>query len=315
MGYVAITELKDGMTFQGLEVFVKEFETKPMQKKKQDYGTGLFEDKTGNISFKVWENDVVNQLKGNNIQNKVLSINGECAFSSYSNALEIKVTGVNGEVTDADMSLYIRTCDIEGNREKFNAFLNSHLSKPFASAVVSVLSQTVGEQRVFDMFKKEQAAHSMHDALQGGLMNHTLKMCRLAEVLVESDTRLNNYKDILYTGIILHDVGKVLEYSKGEKTNIGFVTHHVLGVELVHNVKAQIIKDIGEEAYYRVLSVIQGHHGEFGDRPTSIYAYIVHLIDMLDAKTTSIMEAIENKNYSTYGGNVNIKMDGYNLVV
>lgn len=315
MGYVAITELKAGMTFQGLEVFVKEFETKPMQKKKQDYGTGYFEDKTGNISFKVWENDVVNQLKGNNVQGKVLSINGECAFSSYSNALEIKVTSINGEVTDADMSLYVRTCDIEGNRNKFNDFVNSHLSKSYANALVCILGQTIGEQRVFDLFKTEQAAHSMHDALQGGLMNHTLKMCRLAEVLIESDERLNDYKDILYISIMLHDVGKVLEYNKGDKTNIGFVTHHVLGVELIHNVKAQVVGLIGEEAYYRILSVVQGHHGEFGDRPTSIYAYIVHLIDMLDAKTTSIMEMIENKNYSTYGGNVNVKIDGYNLVV
>lgn len=318
MGYVAIKDIKAGMQFSGLEVLVKSFETKPMQKKKQDYGTGYFEDVTGTISFKAWESDVVDVLKAGAVQGKVISIDGECTFSSYSNMLEIKITGVRGEVEGYNPDNYIRSCDIEGNRGKFNKLVNEHLSEPYAKALMVVLGQPLTDEKegnLFSEFKVEQAAHSVHDALKGGLMNHTLKMCNIANVLIESDERLKPYKDILLISVILHDIGKVYEYDKGEKTNIGFVTHHVLGVEILAKVKDEVVKLIGEESYYRILSVIQGHHGEFGDRPTSIYAYIIHLIDMLDSKTTSIMSKIENKEYIQYGGNNCVKLDGYNLVI
>lgn len=319
MGYVAVKDMQAGHIFSGAEVYIKSFETKPMQKKKQDFGTGFIEDTTGTLSYKVWESDVVELMKSAKVQGKVLSVDGECAFSTYSNCLELKITKVNGEVVDADMDKYVRTCDIEGNRAEFNALVNKHLSQKYAQALMTVLSQPLnkeGKDNLFSKFKVEQAAHSVHDALKGGLLNHTLKMCRLVITLIENDKRLEAYKDILVTGTILHDIGKVYEYDKGEKTKVGFVTHHVLGVEIVSKVKEQVVALIGEDAYYRVLSIIQGHHGEFGDRPTSIYAYVIHLIDMVDAKTTSIIESIDSKtNLASYGGNDVVKIDGYNLVV
>ena len=319
MGFIRVNEMRNGITITGAEVYIKSFEAKPMQKKKQDYGTGFIEDSTGTMPFKVWEADLVEQLKVNAVQGKVLSIDAECQFSTYSNCLELKITAVNGEIENPNMELYVKSCDVEGNRVAFNNIVNSHMSPQYAQALMIILSQqyTEGEvqEKLFTKFKVEQAAHSVHDALRGGLLNHTLKMCKIMLTLIDNDKRLETYKNDLMLGVILHDIGKTMEYNIGEKTNIGFVTHHVLGVELIAKVKDMIIPLIGEDSYYRLLSVIQGHHGEYGDRPTSIYAYIVHLVDMLDSKTTSIAEMIEHRSTSVYGGNDTLKIDGYNLVI
>ena len=58
----------------------------------------------------------------------------------------------------------------------------------------------------------------MHDAQIGGLLNHTMKMMRIAKVVYQNEPRmeqLENYKDMLYLGVILHDIGKIYEMNYG----------------------------------------------------------------------------------------------------
>ena len=67
--------------------------------------------------------------------------------------------------------------------------------------------------------------------------------------------------------------------------------------------------------YYEIVSVLQGHHGEFGDAPVTVLAYIVHLIDMLDSQTTGIFDKIESNDVVTRANNMTVMVNGKYLVV
>ena len=55
------------------------------------------------------------------------------------------------------------------------------------------------------------AAKSMHHDFYSGLIYHTTTMLKIAKALIAIYPSLN--KDLLYSGIILHDLGKTIELS------------------------------------------------------------------------------------------------------
>ena len=57
-------------------------------------------------------------------------------------------------------------------------------------------------------------------------------MLRLARTLIENDSRLAPWADLLYLSIILHDIGKVLEIEDGVYIELSYISHRVLGAEI-----------------------------------------------------------------------------------
>ena len=102
-------------------------------------------------------------------------------------------------------------------------------------------------------------------------------------------------KDILFVSAALHDIGKVLEYNTGAITPIGMrMSHLTLGVGLVSKFEKEIINIKGADFYDSLISVIQQHHGEFGERPRTLVAYIINIIDGLEAQLTDINDMVSS---------------------
>lgn len=66
------------------------------------------------------------------------------------------------------------------------------------------------------------------------------------------------------------------------------------GIEFLRSHQDKIVDNLGTETYFRLHSVITQHHGEYGDRPRTIEAYIVHKADSLEAVMTQLEESLEN---------------------
>jgi 3'-5' exoribonuclease len=142
----------------------------------------------------------------------------------------------------------------------------------------------------------------MHHAYLGGLLEHTLSMALLIQAIAGHYKGID--KDLLLTGGILHDIGKVHEFSY--ETHIDYsdagrlLNHIVIGVEMLETKIATII-DFPEDLALVLKHMIVSHHGtrDFGspEPPKTLEAIILHYLDEMDAKVTAVrtfMEADED---------------------
>lgn len=150
------------------------------------------------------------------------------------------------------------------------------------------------------------AAKGVHHAFLGGLLMHVTTMLRMAKALYNIYTSFPGRKDCidpdtLYAGIILHDIGKVLEFNcyacglveeySVEGKQFG---HSVLGVRILENVCK--IKNAFSIRIEQVKHMLLSHHGSFEHgaavEPMTIEAIILSQLDGLDSKTEAAIEAL-----------------------
>ena len=138
-------------------------------------------------------------------------------------------------------------------------------------------------------------------------------MCDMAEIL--SSLYDNVDRDILMAGIILHDIGKVIELSGPIATKytlegklIGHISIMVSEIRAAAE-RLNIHSEVGVLLQHMILS----HHGEkdFGSPvpPLTREAFLLHVIDDLDAKMTIINKALDGVNKGEFSQRV-MAMDG-----
>jgi 3'-5' exoribonuclease len=143
-------------------------------------------------------------------------------------------------------------------------------------------------------FTTAPAGIKNHHAYQGGLVEHVVNLLNVAGRITEFYPELD--RDLLLTGIFLHDVGKVDELSYDRAfayTDEGqLVGHLVMGVEMLCQKVFRCTELTGEpfpgELLLRLKHMIVSHHGsyEFGSPklPMTLEAVALHYLDNLDAK-------------------------------
>ncbi len=143
-----------------------------------------------------------------------------------------------------------------------------------------------------------------HHAYHGGLLEHMVSVLNVADRIMDLYPEVD--RDVLLTGIFLHDLAKVdeLSYDRGfgysdEGQLIG---HLVMGVEMLSEKAARCSDLLGEpfpaELLMRLKHMIVSHHGthEFGSPklPMTLEAVVLHYLDNLDAKIHSFSREIRD---------------------
>ena len=147
-------------------------------------------------------------------------------------------------------------------------------------------------------FQKAPAAKSMHHGYIHGLLEHTLSMMRIASLICTHYKNLN--RDMLLTGILFHDVGKIYElsYDVGiDYSDSGKLLGHItMGVMILEKLSDKI-EDFSEEKKRLLEHILLAHHGtrEFGSPvlPATAEADIIHHIDNLDAKVNAYLNTAQ----------------------
>jgi 3'-5' exoribonuclease len=148
-------------------------------------------------------------------------------------------------------------------------------------------------------YKTSTAAVRYHHAFQGGLLEHSLNVAKICDKATDIYDNLN--RDLLIAGAILHDVGKIKEYSSGvnlKMTNTGRLLGHItIGYGWVLE-KISQIKGFPPDLSDRLLHIILSHHGhlEYGSpkRPKIMEAFIVYHADHLDGDIGGFNIIMEN---------------------
>ncbi|MBP3059223.1 HD domain-containing protein [Texas Phoenix palm phytoplasma] len=141
------------------------------------------------------------------------------------------------------------------------------------------------------------AAFKMHHNYYGGLGHHTITMLKLSEVFLETYPFLN--KDLLHSGIILHDMAKIKEFDFVNKTYTkeGILLGHLIsGVNNIHE-EACLLGIQNTEEILSLKHLIISHHGflEYGaaKKPQISEALLLWFLDDMDAKFNSIETKIK----------------------
>jgi 3'-5' exoribonuclease len=165
---------------------------------------------------------------------------------------------------------------------------NSHLK----SLISSIYKENA------DIIKKHPASMKLHHAWLGGFLEHVLSMAKIGVQLAK------HYEvdgDLLLTGILLHDIGKIVELNPAEQpgyTDVGqLLGHIVLGRDLAREAMAGI-DGFPRELQLKVEHMILSHQGKYEwqspKRPKFKEALLLHHIDELDARMNMMKEVLES---------------------
>jgi 3'-5' exoribonuclease len=146
---------------------------------------------------------------------------------------------------------------------------------------------------VASRYMRAPAAKMMHHAYLGGLLEHVVSLCGLARAVAAHYPELN--LDLLLTGVILHDIGKLdeLTYERAiaYTTEGQLLGHIVMELETVNRAIAEIA---GFPAPLKIVveHLLISHHGqyEFGSPklPMIREALVLHYLDDLDSKLAAV---------------------------
>lgn len=143
------------------------------------------------------------------------------------------------------------------------------------------------------------AAVKLHHATRGGLLHHTWTLTKLAKSVIEIYPALDG--DLIYTGAILHDIGKLKELDTGELgiangyTARGMLVGHIsIGIADVSNACEML--GVPEETAMLVEHMLLAHHGqaEFGSPKPPMFAEaeVLAELDLLDSKMYEMFDAL-----------------------
>jgi 3'-5' exoribonuclease len=157
----------------------------------------------------------------------------------------------------------------------------------------------ISDEDFWRAFCEAPAAKRMHHARVGGLLEHSVSCLRIARELAEL---YPVDSDLLIFGAIFHDVGKVRELSWDRGafayTTEGRLLGHVMLGERLVNSYVAALPGFPEDLRLRLSHVLISHQGEteYGspERPKTLEALLVHLVDNLDARAAMYVETTTN---------------------
>lgn len=172
-------------------------------------------------------------------------------------------------------------------RTNIKAYIHKIENKVLKNLVVGLISKVSEDYFVYP------AAMSMHHNYFNGLAYHIYSMLELASKFVQTYPGMNS--DLLYAGVLLHDIGKTKELT-GPKTPLyteqgNLLGHIVIGLQMLANeAAAQNVENT--EEYMALSHLIAAHHGEleYGSpkEPVIMEAFALHFIDLADSKMAPI---------------------------
>lgn len=142
------------------------------------------------------------------------------------------------------------------------------------------------------------AAQQIHHAYRGGFLEHLTKMAEVGRFVTNA---YGANWDLVFAGIVLHDIGKLheLAYDGGSAnyTRDGNLVGHIgIGLMMVREA-ANAISGFPEDLRAQIEHMVASHHGlrEYGSpvEPKTVEAFILASIDDLDAKLNQVRKAIK----------------------
>lgn len=249
-------------------------------------------DKTGTVLGKLW--DIAIEAEQVEVGDVVYATG---AVTEWQGTQQFKLDYIEKKTGVFDAADFVKTAPYTGS--EMNAYVENVIEQMVDTEIQSIVGHIYLKHR--EEFLVGPAARGMHHAIYGGLAYHTITMLKTADKLLDVYGCLN--RDLLFGGIILHDIAKVIEM----KSQLGTVTDYTRGGYLLGHIVqgtmmielAAVELNIDSRTKEILQHMVVSHHdkGEWGSpvSPRVPEAVLLHFIDNIDAKMFMVKELMDGK--------------------
>ncbi|MDX9887935.1 MAG: OB-fold nucleic acid binding domain-containing protein [Anaerovoracaceae bacterium] len=274
----------------------------------KQYGDFLFGDATGDITGKKWDVSPDDEIMLNLINaGDVAKVQGK--IKEFNGQLQLTVTNIRKakEEDPIEMGQLVKSAP-ESSEEMYDyiyAIAESFKDQDYRKICTSLLA-TDKEKLLY-----YPAAQRNHHAEMGGLLYHIKRMLMTGDKICEVYSNLN--RDLVLTGVIIHDIEKLREIDSNEYgVSPGYsfegqlIGHIVQGIVVMDNLGEEL--NIPREKIVLMQHMILSHHYEpdFGSpkKPMFPEAEVLHYLDMMDSKLFDMEEALASTEPGEFTGKV-----------
>jgi len=252
-------------------------------------------DKTTSLNANVWEgfSEIVSKGKIGDV------VRAKGTIEEYQGNLQIRVSSIRLATSKDGVSpkdfLPRSKRDLKVMQQEFKQRI-ANISNEY---IKKLLEQIYTEER-FEQFSTAPAGKSWHHAYIHGLIEHTLEIIKLCELMCEFHPELN--KDLLLAGAMMHDIGKIEELSYDsafEYTDKGkLVGHIVIASNLIRD-EIKKIDGFPADLENNLVHLILSHQGKLEHAspvvPKTAEAIALYQADELSAKVNAYKNVIESE--------------------
>lgn len=288
-----INEFKVGEDILGFYL-IKEVAVKTTSNNK-NYIDMTLADSTGEINAKLW--DITSDQEKKYLQNKMIKVKGIVTEWQGKTQLKIEKIRLAVEKDGVNIEDYIPSAPI--NPKVMLNEISDLIEKIKNNDIKLLVNKIVDDNK--DKLLIYPAAKNNHHSIRSGLLYHILRMLKTAEKICEVYPKLNS--DLLFAGVILHDMAKIQEMDANE---LGIVSDYTIEGQLLGHITQgiknidRVSRELGidEEINILIQHMILSHHyePEFGSpkRPMIPEAEILHYLDIIDARMYDMFNVLEN---------------------
>ncbi len=250
------------------------------------------QDRSGALTAYVWK-DAKKVAEGFS-QGDVVKVKG--LVNRYKEQIQLNVSQIRfADHSEYELAQFITRSKIspETLAEQFFSFVDK-VENPWLN---KLLKNIFEDKEFFTQFLEAPAAKSWHHNYMHGLIEHTVSVARICDFV---STLYPVNRDLLITGALLHDMGKVFEYSGRpaiEFTEIGRLVGHLSLCDQYVCEQSRLIAGFPDEVLLNLRHMILAHHGEYEKAsvrlPQTLEALVLHLCDNLDAQSVGVAQLLE----------------------
>ena len=242
-------------------------------------------DRTGQLEARMWETADAGEFAAGDI----VKLRGQVC--RYQEKLQINLDRIRrAESGEYDLGDFVPKT--ERDVDELWAELNGYVESFTDPHLKALLRSFLDDAEIAAALREAPAAKSMHHAWIGGLLEHVVSLLGICDPAAK---HYSVHRDLLLTGAILHDIGKLQELRWGtsfDYTVEGQLLGHItIGIGMVER-KMAGLPDFPPALRLLVSHLVLSHHGkyEFGSPklPMIPEAVLLHYLDDMDAKMQTI---------------------------
>ena len=265
-----------------------------------------FCDNSGEINGKMW-----NAEDGDEILYRAGTIvYAECFVKEFQGSLQLRVDTIRRTTESENIDISKLVPSAPENPEEMYAYIlriaESMQDTDFKKLTLNIVEKYKKELLVYP------AAKTFHHSVRSGLLYHTYTMLKGARHYTELYPELKG--DLLYCGVILHDIGKIREMELmdcglvSDYTTEGKLLGHItLGICMVDSAAAEL--GIPREKTMLIEHMILSHHyePEYGSpkKPAFPEAEILHYLDIVDSRIYDMEAALSQAKAGEFTKKIN----------